>query len=171
MVRSLRRSSAGGGDPVLCSLAFMMALAVAQDSQATPCVFDGGAWVCRYQVPQGAVTPEPGKAIPAEPVKVAPNDTPDLSSRPVGVISAKEADRQGRLIRRCADASWLSLCTPDDRREAKALREASLAKEKLRLEVTKLAARGQCPDAVKAALEGGDLSLAREIREFCSAPH
>lgn len=154
----------GEFDPVLSSLALMIALAGAQDSQATPCVFEKNAWVCRYQVPQGAVVPDTGRAVPVEPQA----GQPPPPARPAVVISAKEADRQARLIRRCADASWLSLCTPDDRREAKALREASLAKEKLRLEVTNLAAHGQCPDAVKAALEGGDLGLARDIREFCS---
>ncbi|MDP2226331.1 MAG: hypothetical protein Q8J78_02510, partial [Moraxellaceae bacterium] len=79
-----------------------------------------------------------------------------------------EAARRARLISRCADANWLSLCTPNERREAKALKAEAEAQAALRLEVTSLAAKDQCPDAIRVALEGGDLDLAREIRAFCA---
>lgn len=144
------------------SLAVAFALALlAQEGQATlqSCVFEAEGWVCRYRVPEAIYRPEAPLQAPAqEPARAtAPPPAPDV-----------ESVRRARLISRCAEANWLSLCTPDDRREAKALKAQAEAKAALRLEVTTLAAKDQCPDAIRTALEGGDLDLAREIRAFCA---
>ena len=148
---------------VLIASAFALAL-LAQESQATlqSCVFEADGWVCRYRVPEAIYRPElvapvPTPVQPSNPVIDLPQAGPD-----------EEALRQARLISRCADAHWLSLCTPDDRRQAKALQARALAREALRLEVAGLVAKDQCPEAIKTALEGGDLDLAKEIRAFCA---
>lgn len=135
---------------------------LAQDSPAVlqSCVFEDTGWVCRYRTEESAV-----ELVP--PSTVAPR-LPDPRSRPDSALS-KEEMRQARLIRRCADATWMSLCTPGDRKEARELKDAAEVRAALRLKVTTLVAEGRCPDAVAAALQGGDLALAREIREFCAA--
>ena len=76
---------------------------------------------------------------------------------------------ESRLIRRCAEASWLSLCTPGERRQARLLRDAADRREALRRAVTGLLSEQQCDAAVRAALRGGDMALAREARAFCAA--
>lgn len=146
------------------SLAVAFALALlAQEGQATlqSCVFEADGWVCRYRVPEAIYRPEAPVQAPAQTPEPASNVAPPPAAD-------REAIRRARLISRCAEASWLSLCTPDDRREAKALKAQAEAKAALRLEVTTLAAKDQCADAVRVALEGGDLDLAREIRAFCA---
>ena len=144
------------------ALAFALAL-LAQEGQATlqSCVFEAEGWVCRYRVPEAIYRPEAPATAPA---------TPDQPVRETVTAPApdREAARRAKLIHRCAEANWLSLCTPDDRREAKALKAEADAKAALRLEVTTLAAKDQCPEAIRVALEGGDLDLAREIRAFCA---
>lgn len=145
---------------MLTSLAMTLAL-LAQDSPATlqSCVFEDTGWVCRYRAEESAVELVPPTVA---------TRLPDPRSKPE-VALTKEETRQAKLIRRCADASWMSLCTPGDRKEAKELKAAAEARASLRLKVTTLVADGRCPDAVGAALQGGDLALAREIREFCAA--
>jgi hypothetical protein len=147
-------------EPVLTSLAMTLAL-LAQDSPATlqSCVFENTGWVCRYRAEESAVELVPPTVA---------RRLPDPRSKPDAVLTREEA-RQAKLIRRCADASWVSLCTPGDRKEARELKAAAEARTTLRLKVTTLVAEGRCPDAVGAALQGGDLALAREIREFCAA--
>ncbi len=166
---------------MLSALAFGLLL-LGQESQATlqSCVLEAEGWVCRYRVPDTIYRPmtDAEAAAPAPPpsapLLAAPPEPPAAESAniaapdPLDEPSDAEAIRQARLIRRCAEASWVSLCTPGDRREAKALQEAADARAALRLEVTTLAAQDQCDDAVRVALEGGDLSLAREIRAFCA---
>ena len=71
---------------------------------------------------------------------------------------------------RCADAGWLSLCLPDDRRAARMLKGRETAYQTARRTVTGLLADNRCADAVRAALDGGYLGLAREAREFCETP-
>jgi len=148
---------------VSLALAFALAL-MAQEGQATlqSCVFEADGWVCRYRVPEAIYRPQ-------APIASAPDPAP-AASAPAAAAPApdREAARRARLISRCAEANWLSLCTPDDRREAKALKAQAEARPALRREVTALAAKDQCPDAVRVALEGGDLDLAREIRVFCA---
>ena len=164
--------------------AFALALMlVGQEGQATlqSCVLEAEGWVCRYRVPDTILRPDdPNVADTAPPVVViTPSQTsasPPAASPPAPALapaaaeseSVREAARQARLIRRCADASWMALCTPGDRREAKALRENELAKQELARQVTGLAAAGDCGGAVRAALEGGDLTLARQMRDFCA---
>jgi len=145
---------------VLTSLAMTLAL-LAQDSPATlqSCVFENTGWVCRYRAEESAVELVPPTVA---------TRLPDPRSKPEAALT-KEETRQAKLIRRCADASWMSLCTPGDRKEAKELKAAAETRATLRLKVTTLVADGRCPDAVGAALQGGDLALAREIREFCAA--
>lgn len=154
---------------VLIASAFALAL-LAQESQATlqSCVFEADGWVCRYRVPDAIYRPELAVPLPAPvlPPVSAPAPAP-VSDLPQAAPD-EEAVRQARLISRCADAHWLSLCTPDDRRQAKALQARALAREALRLEVAGLVAKDQCPEAIKTALEGGDLDLAKEIRAFCA---
>ena len=147
-------------------------------SEATlqSCELEAEGWVCRYRVPDSFYRAAPAPSLAAAPpppalmAPPAPAPTSALTADadPDAPTLEAEAARQARLVRRCADASWLSLCTPGDRREAKALKEAADAREALRLKVTNLAAEGQCEAAVKAALEGGDLDLARDIRSFCA---
>ena len=165
---------------MLSALAFGLLL-LGQESQATlqSCVLEAEGWVCRYRVPDTIYRPMTDQEAAAAPPQAAPllppagpppTESADIApSEPVGEPADAETARQARLIRRCADASWISLCTPGDRREAKALQETAEARAALRLEVTTLAAQDQCDDAVRVALEGGDLSLAREIRAFCAA--
>ena len=100
----------------------------------------------------------------------APVQAPVPALAPPAEPSSAEANRQARLIARCADASWLSLCLPDDRREARALRDAANARAALRTEVSRLLSEGRCDEAVRAALAGGDMALASEVRSrnFCA---
>ena len=165
----------------LALLAQEAAPSAQEGSEATlqSCELEAEGWVCRYRVPDSFYRAAPAPSLaaaPAPPTASAPAPSaPSLPSaaRPVapdgaGSETDPERARQARLIRRCADASWLSLCTPGDRREAKALKDAAEAREALRLKVTNLAADGACEDAVRTALESGDLDLAREIRAFCA---
>ena len=136
-----------------------------------PCESTPAGWVCR--MPPVILRPSPpGSAAMTDPPAnsdPAPPSTPTLA--PPVEISSAEANRQARLIARCADASWLSLCLPDDRREARALRDAAVVRAALRSEVTRLLSESRCDDAVRAALAGGDMALASEVRNrnFCAA--
>lgn len=40
----------------------------------------------------------------------------------------------------------------------------------VRKNVGEMIAAGHCDDAIKAALNSGDIALAREVREFCAPP-
>ncbi|HEV7229573.1 hypothetical protein [Brevundimonas sp.] len=122
------------------------------------CAMEDGRWVCRYQMPEIRVVEEAPtrlSVVPAAGGSGSPSD--------VGVLT--DADRA--LVARCADAGWLSLCLPGDRRRARELREASTAYETVRREVTASLAQGRCDLAVTSALEAGHLNLAREARTFC----
>jgi regulator of protease activity HflC (stomatin/prohibitin superfamily) len=100
----------------------------------------------------------------------APVQAPVPALAPPAELSSAEANRQARLIARCADASWLSLCLPDDRREARALRDAANVRAALRTDVTRLLSEGKCDEAVRVALAGADMALAWEVRNmnFCA---
>ena len=145
-----------------------------QDARATlqSCETTPAGWVCNYQMPAVILRPTPpGSVTMSDPPAIAvpvPSTMPTLAP-PVEAGSA-EADRQARLIARCADASWLSLCLPDDRREARILRDAAIARTALRAEVSRLLSEGRCDGAVRAALAGGDMALATEVRNrnFCA---
>jgi len=105
-----------------------------QSCESTP-----EGWVCNYQMPAVILRGvPPGTVVLTEPpvISVPVPSTVSPSGPPVEVTSA-EADRQARLIARCADASWLSLCLPDDRDEA-----------------------------MRTALAGADMSLVWEVRNL-----
>lgn len=132
--------------------------------QAQACEMTPTGWVCHYQMPSVTIQGPPAGTV------VVTGPPPVMPERPTPEISTAEADRQARLIARCADASWLSLCLPGDRREARILQEAANARAALRGEVTRLLSENRCDDAVRAALAGGDLALATEARAFCRSP-
>ncbi|MBP8062635.1 MAG: hypothetical protein KAY29_02085 [Brevundimonas sp.] len=143
------------------------------DPQETrmPCESTPEGWVCR--MPPVILRPSSSGAVvmtgPAATSAPLPSTVPALA--PPAEVSSAEADRQARLIARCADASWLSLCLPDDRREARALRDAANVRAALRSDVTRLLSEGKCDEAVRAALAGADMALAWEVRNmnFCAA--
>lgn len=133
-----------------------------------PCESTPAGWVCK--MPAVILQPSaPGSVVMTDPPAISvpvPPTAPTLV--PPVEISSAEADRQARLIARCADASWLSLCLPGDRREAAILRDAALARAALRSEVTRLLSEERCEDARRTALAGGDMTLAWEVRNFCA---
>lgn len=104
------------------------------------------------------VATPPAAVTLAEPGPARPIDT--------GVLTESEA----RLVARCADAGWMSLCLPDDRRAARSLRDKQVAYLAVRREVTRLLAADRCETAVTTALDSGNLALAREAREYCAQP-
>ncbi|MGV8929971.1 MAG: hypothetical protein ACOH1E_09465 [Brevundimonas sp.] len=143
------------------------------EAQATlqSCDMTPAGWVCNYRMPAVILRGVPPESVimtdpPAIMVPVPPTVSPSV---PPPEITTAEADRQARLIARCADASWLSLCLPGDRREAKILQEAAIVRAALRAEVTQLLSEGQCDEAVRVALAGADMTLAWEARNFCAA--
>ena len=121
------------------------------------CLFEDGRWVCRYQMPDIAVVPASGTAT----TDAAP---PPADDPPV--LSAAEAD----LVLRCGEATWLSLCTPGQRRTARTLRDRAEADAALRREVGARLAAGDCAAAERLALEAGRLGLAGRARALCPAP-
>ena len=54
----------------------------------------------------------------------------------------------------------------DQRRERERIETA----DRFRRTVGQLLSQGRCDEAVRMALDSGDISLAREAREFCAAP-
>jgi hypothetical protein len=104
-----------------------------------------------------SVSPPVAPPVVADPGPIQPIDT--------GVLTEREA----QLVSRCADAGWMSLCLPDDRRAARTLRDKQTAYLAVRREVTRLLSDDDCDAAVKAALDGGYLALARETRDYCRA--
>lgn len=153
-----------------------------QETKATlqSCETTEKGWVCHYQIPQATIVRPLDPAPPATMVPPSPTTLTDPApQRPqqppqapavAPIDNRAEAARQTRLIARCADAKWYSPCLPGERKEAQILREAALNAATLRGHVTTLLSEKRCDDAVKTALEGGDLSLAREAREFCAVP-
>jgi hypothetical protein len=153
-----------------------------QETKATlqSCETTEKGWVCHYQIPQATIVrpldpAPPTTMVPPSPVTLnnpapRPLQQPPQAPAVAPIDNRAEAARQTRLIARCADAKWYSPCLPGERKEAQILREAALNAAALRSHVTTLLSEKRCDDAVKTALEGGDLSLAREAREFCAVP-
>ncbi|ALL14085.1 hypothetical protein [Caulobacter henricii] len=157
---------------------YLLLLALAQgpapqEAQAAlqSCEMTSKGWVCHYQIPSvtvvrpldaAATSATPGETTSATPPAAAPDTRPSADK-----ADSALAARQARLIANCADATWLSLCLPGDRREAKILREAAQAAATLRGKVTALLSESRCDEAVKTALAGGNMALAREARDFC----
>lgn len=155
---------------LLLMLALLQASAPAEETRATlqSCQTTDKGWVCHYQLPtEMTVKPlegQPPVMAPPASVKLSPAaSAKPATERPA---SEKPADlsRQTRLIARCGDAKWYSACLPGERKEAQVLKKAAA----LRGKVTGLLSENRCDEAVKAALEGGDLPLAREARAFCT---
>ncbi|WP_298159231.1 hypothetical protein [Brevundimonas sp.] len=144
----------------------------------TDIVADAPATVLESGSGPEAASPETLPLTPTVEEPAAPPVSPSVTSplvaadpgpiRPIdtGVLTEREA----RLVSRCADAGWVSLCLPDDRRAARTLRDKQDAYLAVRREVARLLGDDDCDAAVKAALDGGYLGLAREARDYCSAP-
>ncbi|WP_340645467.1 hypothetical protein [Phenylobacterium sp.] len=153
-------------------ISLLLALAAAppvEGEHATlqACEMTGGGWVCHYTIP--AVTLVGAANAPPPRITLAP--APASASPQVPqprAEDAAEAARQVKLIADCADAGWMSLCLPKDRREARRLRDAATARKALRTQVTQLLSENKCSEAVKSALKAGDLTLAREAQAFCA---
>lgn len=167
-------------------------------SQAVPaqldsCALEGGRWVCRYTVPSVEIIPFVGSPEEADPNPEGEATSPTLVQP--GVAGAQSpavtggtqmaalpnvtpraiepsilSETETRLMNRCADAGVFSLCLPDDRRQARALRDRQTQYDATLRVVTGLIAEDRCDAAIRAALDGGYLSLAGQARSFCTAP-
>jgi|TARA_R110002124_G_scaffold60333_5_gene165491 hypothetical protein len=148
----------------------LVAGSVPQSEQAMlrACEMTPEGWVCVYRIPPITAVPERGSTV-TDAVPEMQMAVPSVSPPPVAPAVDPIALEESRLIRRCAEASWLSLCTPGERRQARLLRDAADRREALRRAVTGLLSEQQCDAAVRAALRGGDMALAREARAFCAA--
>ena len=149
-------------------IALLIALAAApvpEAGQATlqSCEMTSGGWVCHYKMPPVTLV---GAADGAAPVIVPPPTLPPAA--PIDEVGKAEAVRQAKLIARCAEAAWYAPCLPGERREARRLRDLAAASAALRAKVTGLLSENKCSEAVKVALAGGDMVLAREARAFCT---
>lgn len=152
------------------------------------CAMEQGRWVCRYTVPDVEIIPfvgspseaDPGpsegdvapptlapREVPVQPVQTAATAT---VAAPTLVEPSILTPEETRLMNRCAEAGVFSLCLPDDRRQARAFRERQTAYDATRRTVTGLIAEDRCDAAVRAALDGGYLALASQVRAFCTAP-
>ena len=144
------------------------ARAALQSCEMTP-----SGWVCTYKMPPITLigTPEGGTTTAAPPATVT---VPQGVAASLPVIpprtdaEVREEARRARLIAKCYQPGWLSLCLPGERKEAKVLKAEADSRAQLRARVTSLLAESRCEAAIKAALEGGDLALAREARTFCT---
>mgnify|MGYP001227001987 CR=1 FL=1 len=141
-----------------------------QEGQAAlqSCEMTPGGWVCTYKMPPitlvGTAEAKPPQSVPAP--SVTPRRTlPEVAPKTEAEIA--EDARRMRLIAKCADAGWLSICLPGERKEARRLKAEHEASTALRGKVTGLLSENRCDEAVKTALSGGDLALAREVRSFC----
>lgn len=128
------------------------------------CEMTPSGWVCHYSIPAVTLMGSTSAAPPQ--ITLTPLALPPARPQSTAQDQA-EAARRARLIVNCADAGWMSLCLPKDRREARRLKTAATANASLRTQVTHLLSENKCPEAVNTALGGGDLPLAREAREFC----
>ena len=158
---------------LLLMLALLQASAPAEETRATlqSCQTTDKGWVCHYQMPtEMTVKPlegQPPVMAPPSSVELAPAARAKPAEAPAPETTT-DLSRQTRLIARCGDAKWYSPCLPGERKEAQLLREAATKSAALRGKVTALLSENRCDEAVKAALEGGDLPLAREARAFCA---
>lgn len=120
--------------------------------------------------PSTTTTAVPATTLPYTAVPSAPAPTA-VDAGPIRPIDAGVlTEREAQLVARCADAGWVSLCLPDDRRAARTLRDKQDAYLAVRRDVTRLLGEERCDAAVRAALDGGYLALARETRDYCAAP-
>ena len=75
-----------------------------------------------------------------------------------------------KVIERGMQSPELAAQLGERRRAARALRDRQVAYQTVQRSVTGLLAEDRCDDAIRAALDGGYLGLAREARDFCAAP-
>ena len=124
-------------------------------------------------VPPEALVPVPPAPTTAA-TPAAPATTPPATVAEAGPIRPIDAgvltEREAQLVARCADAGWMSLCLPDDRRAARTLRDKQTAYLAVRRDVARLLGADDCDAAVRTALDGGYMGLARETRDYCAAP-
>lgn len=159
-------------------IALLIALAAAPapaEGQATlqSCEMTPNGWICHYTMPPVTLVGAPEGQTPAGPPPAtvpAPIVVPPTMVAPPPTSDAEKAEaaRQARLIARCADAPWYAPCLPGERKEAVRLRDLATASAALRGKVTSLLSENKCNEAVKVALAGGDMALAREARAFCT---
>jgi hypothetical protein len=156
---------------MLLLLLALLQAAPPEEAKATlqSCQMGEKGWVCHYQIPSTTIV----RPLEASDAAHSVTASPTLPMTPLPVEppaaapaydDAAEHARQTRLIARCADAKWYSPCLPGERTEARLLRDAVT----LRGKVTTLLSEQRCGEAIKMALEGGDLPLAREARAFCA---
>jgi hypothetical protein len=153
---------------LLTLLTGLVAATMPQSEQALlrSCEMTPEGWICVYRIPPITAVPERGSSV----TTAAPDMgmvSPPTAPPPLPADAIAQAE--SRLVLRCAEASWLSLCTPGERRQARLLRDAANQRIALRQEVTRLLGDQQCAAAVRTALRGGDLDLARDARAFCQA--
>lgn len=123
------------------------------------CLFEDGRWVCRYQMPDITVVPAGLDGATGAVAAAAP--------APASVDAPALSPAEEDLVLRCAEASWLSLCTPAQRRTARTLQARAEAEAALRRTVGARLAAGDCAAAERLALEAGRLGLAAEARRLC----
>lgn len=133
------------------------------------CQFENERWVCRYQMPAIAIVPNGPDAAAA-----GARREPDAPATGEGVERAAPAleaevltPEEQDLVLRCAEASWLSLCTPTQRRTARRLKSEAETDALLRQRVGARIGAGDCAGAERTALEAGRLSLAAQVRAYC----
>ena len=147
-----------GSDIVTNAPAAVLGAAPSHEGTATPATPPTTTGTTPVTTPTVTPPTATGTATTAtlEPGPIRPIDS--------GVLTEGES----RLVARCADAGWMSLCLPDDRRAARTLRDKQNAYLAVRRDVTRLLGENQCQSAVRTALDGGYLALARETREYCT---
>ena len=124
-------------------------------------------------VPPEALVPVPTAPMTSAPVMPAASLPTELAAEAGPILpidSGVLTEREAQLVTRCADAGWMSLCLPDDRRAARTLRDRQDAYQAVRLEVARLVGQQKCDLAVRTALDGGYMGLARETRDYCATP-
>ncbi len=160
----------------------------AVQAQLQSCAMEGGRWVCRYAVPDIEIVPLPGADIVADApaaVLTSPGEAPSAAEtqppattgtvppaperRTINLDAGILTEREASLVARCADAPWYAICLPDDRRAARTLKEKQDAFEVVRRAVASRLGEDDCGGAVKAALDGGYLDFAGQVRTFCAA--
>lgn len=144
-------------------------------ADAPAVVLSGGSNGAEAPSPE-TIPPAPTTLVrdpPVAPTASAPAPTATAAVDP-GAVRPIDAgvltERESQLVARCADAGWMSLCLPDDRRAARTLRDKQQAYLAVRRDVTRLLGDDQCDAAVRTALDGGYLALARETRDYCAGP-
>ena len=153
-------------------IGLILAATLASQPQAATlegCEFVEQRWICRYRLPDVQLltspptAPETVATAPASTIPLSPVTTTAVVSADPGVLSEREV----ALVARCADSTWIALCLPSQRVEARRLRDQAQAYEAARLQVGALLSENECDAARVHALSGGYLGLAREVQALC----